>query len=517
MTRGAEKTFPPAPLGPETDHGKSSVRRLAAGAGVTLGGRIVGRGLDLLRQVSMARLLGPEIFGLYAIGWNLISILVPLVLVGLPSALIRFASPYWRRDHAVLKGVILSTFSVAAVTSVLATIALFLAAPWLAVSVFKEPQLTAALRWFALGVPMVAGLRLLATATRVSQRMQYAVYAQEVGQTALNLVLFLLFFVAGWLLSGAVVATVLSFGLAVVLSFYYLLRLFPELLTVPAKFRVSFLQLMAFSLPTAVSDVFGMLVGRMDRVLLGFFRPAAEVGIYQAAAPLAMLFSTIVLGSFNAILSPMIADLYEHGQIERLQGLYRTATKWALYVTLPLFLVFAFASHEIMQVAFGAEYTSGALPLLVLSIGQLVNVATGAVGYLLLMTGRQNRWLAIISIMLVIDIVLNATLIPPLGQLGAALSTTVTVCGLYIVGLFDVRSQLKLWPYDRRYFKGAIAAILTVAALVLVRILISAPALLMLALLAATSATVFFGALFIAGPDEDDRELIELVRAKVGF
>lgn len=516
MTSGADKTLPTALPASEIDE-PGAVYRLAAGAGVTLGGKALGRGLDLLKQVGMARLLGPEVFGLYAIAWNLLSIMATIVLLGLPSAVSRFASLYWQRDDEAFKGVLLSSVSIAFITSLVASMTLLFAAPWLAATVFKEPQLTAAIRWFSIGVPFITGLRLLATATRVSQRMQYAVYTEEVGQTVLNLVLFLLFYFLGLKLLGAVLSTVLSFAAALLLSIRYLLQIFPELLTVRSKIEVGFVQLMAFSVPAAVSGMFGILVGRLDRVFLGLFRPASEVGIYQASAQLSMLFSTIVLGSFNAILTPMIADLHQRGEMERLEELYRITSKWGFYVCLPLFLIVVFSSREIMQVVFGMEYAAGGLPLVILSAGQLINALTGAVGFLLMMTGRQNRWFIISSVMLVIVVLLNIWLIPSMGMLGAALSTATIVSALYLIGLIQVRTQLKLWPYDRRYVKGLVAIFPTVGALLLLRMMLSTPPLLTLFLTGVISIGVYYVTLYVSGPDEEDRVFLRLVRKRVGI
>lgn len=502
---------------PSVDDERGTVGRLAAGAGVTLIGKTMGRGLELLKQVALARLLGPEIFGLYAIAWNLFTVVVTIVQLGLPHGLTRFAAHYWRREDGAFKGVVVFSLGVTLISSLVATGLLLLAASWLAVSVFKEPELVEAIRLFALGIPLLAGLRLVAVGTRVSQRMRYAVFAEEIVQMLFNLLLFLVFYLIGWQLFGAVLATVLSFAPALALAIYYLVRLFPELLTVRMQTRVTLGQLMTFSLPTAVSGMFGMLVGRLDRIFLGYFRPAAEVGIYQAAAQLSMLFATVVLGSFNAILTPMIADLHQQSEMERLQELYRVTTKWTLYVSLPLFLIVAFASHEIMYIVFGEQYVDGALPLLVLSAGQLFNAATGAVGFLLVMTGRQNRWFVISTVMLIFLVLLNWAFIPAIGSLGAALSTTLTVSMLYLIGLHQVRTQIRLWPYDRRYVKGLLAAASTVGALFLLHALPALSPLPTLLLTTATSFVTFIGALLLLGPDEEDHELMRVFRARIGI
>jgi len=59
------------------------------------------------------------------------------------------------------------------------------------------------------------------------------------------------------------------------------------------------------------------LMSQADKILIGFYLNAREVGIYAVAMAL-VAFLPIVLQSVNQIFSPTIADLYARGQIELL-------------------------------------------------------------------------------------------------------------------------------------------------------------------------------------------------------
>jgi len=99
---------------------------------------------------------------------------------------------------------------------------------------------------------------------------------------------------------------------------------------------------------------------------------------------------------------------------------------------------------------FGADYQPAALPLMILVLGQMVHAATGAVGYLLMMSGRPNTWLGLAVAALAADVVLNGVLIPRYGLAGAAAATALSVALLYSGGLILVRRRLGIWPWDRR-------------------------------------------------------------------
>ena len=72
--------------------------KLAKGAGITLGGSVMGRSLEASVHIAVARLLGPEGFGLYAIGWTMLRVFGSLAKVGLTSGVIRYASMHRTDD-----------------------------------------------------------------------------------------------------------------------------------------------------------------------------------------------------------------------------------------------------------------------------------------------------------------------------------------------------------------------------------------------------------------------------------
>ena len=492
----------------------TDVTRLAAGAGISLAGKLVGRGLHVVGQIVLARLLGPAGFGLYAIGWTLLRIGGVIAPMGLDRGVIRYAPRYWRTDAAGLKGVLFQSLGLALLSGLLMGAGFYLAAPWLATQVFGKPDLAPVLRLFALAFPLLAGLQVAAAATRVSQRMQFSVYAAEIGQPATNLLLILVFYLLGWRLLGAVAASVASFALAFFLALYYVRRLFPEVFApqLPSPFLAR--ELLSFSLPASMAGMFTVLTLWADRLMIAYFRPAAEVGIYQAASQTAILFAAI-LGGFNLVLAPMIVDLHHKGERARLEELFRVSTKWVLYISLPAFLVICFAPRPLMTVVFGPDYARGWLPLVILAAGQMVNAGTGAVGLLLIMTGHPNRWLWLSGTMLLVNIVLNLVLIPRWGITGAALASAGAVSGLFLLGLLQVKRTLRLWPYDRRYLKGLLAAGVTTAALFLLRTWTTAPPALDLLLTLLVSGAVFAAVLLLSGLDAEDREFLRFARARL--
>jgi O-antigen/teichoic acid export membrane protein len=492
---------------------QADVAKLATGASVSLLGKVGGRGIYVLGQIVIARLLGPEAFGLYAIGWSILRILQATTSLGLHNGVIRFGSRHYHDDPASLKGVVLQSLGWGLAASVLAGIAVFLAAPWLE-GLFGAPGLASVVQGFSVAIPLATGLKVAAAATRISQRMQYSVFAEDLAQPAISLTLAVTLFLLGWRLAGAVAADVTSFGVAFVLILFLLKRTFPVVFSAQVQSRFYTQEILLFSLPTTLVGVFPLLTTWADRLFIGYFRPSADVGVYQALAQISIMF-TIILRALNLTFAPLIADLYHRREMDRLEVLFRISTKWALYLSIPIFLVICVAPQELLYVIFGAEYAGGSLPLVILAIGQLINVGTGAVGTLLIMTGRQNRWLVFSAAALLASGTLHLMLIPRLGLSGAALSTSISISGLYLGGLFDVRRSLRLWPYGRWGLKLLLAAAPTGIVLLFLRWLGPASPFLLLLFMSLASLGLFGGMLLLMGLDDEDQEFINLMRARI--
>jgi O-antigen/teichoic acid export membrane protein len=505
------------PVVAEEAHREKDIRRLAAGASTFLGGRFVGRGFRLMTDIALAHILGPAMFGLYAIGWTLMRIITTICPMGLDSGVVRFGTRYWGRDAESFKGIVLRSLYLALSFALLVGAGFYLAAPWIGAQLFRKPELSPVIRCFAFVIPLFAMLKVAASSTRITRRMKYATLSEDVSQPAGFLILILVFYWMGWRMEGALEALVISFGAALLVALYFVRRLYPEVASSKITPKYPGREILAYSLPTTFSAMIFMLVLWLDRLFVGHYRSAAETGIYQAASQLSISLA-IILGCFGSVFSPITADLHHRGEIKRLGELFRVSTKWALYVSLPPFLVMCFAPREVMTVIFGKPYEIGWLPLVILGAGQLVNAGTGPVTSLMNMAGLQNPLFRISAVMLCLNAALNVILIPRWGMAGAAISTAVTITGLFAWAIYVTKQKLGFVPYDRRYLKGLVATAVTVGALLLTgRVEFVSPTLKLVAICSVAIA-VFGLALKLAGLDQEDRDFITVIlaRLKVG-
>jgi O-antigen/teichoic acid export membrane protein len=437
------------------------------------------------------------------------SIISPL---GLDNGVIHFGIRHWQKNKARLSNVIVQSIVISTGFGLLIGLVIFMTSPLLS-SIFNKPELSELFKWFAIGFPLITGMKVATAATRITQKMRFTIIVEELSQPLLNLTLIIVLYFLGLGIVGFINAAIVSFGFAFALGLIYIRRLFsPTLKDVTQTIIRKSWDLLKFSLPTAFSGMFAALVLIIDRVLIGVYRPEAEAGIYQAISLISVLFITI-LSAFKTIVSPLIADLGQQTSDRLgLDSMVRTSIRWGLFVSLPINILIWFSAPEIITILFGPEYIPGVAPLIILSFAYLVNLLSGSVDHFLIMTGHQTTWLRISALMFLVNVIGNLILIPSMGMIGAALIMLATFSGISLLGLFSIKRLLKIWPYDRETIKVLVAGGATVVAMLLLSKSAISSEIISLMLKAITCGGVFALSLVFLGLHRDDLKLISLIR-----
>lgn len=116
--------------------------------------RVFSAAATFLLSVVAARVLGASESGLFFLGQSMAIMLGLLCLLGMNNALLRFIGHADTQDY--INQVFTNAFRAVVPASVVAGLLVFFSAPWLAEVVFKKPQATDTLRWFAAAVPLVS-------------------------------------------------------------------------------------------------------------------------------------------------------------------------------------------------------------------------------------------------------------------------------------------------------------------------------------------------------------------------
>jgi O-antigen/teichoic acid export membrane protein len=206
--------------------------------------------------------------------------------------------------------------------------------------------------------------------------------------------------------------------------------------------RVKFKNMLNVSLPMLLSSSSFLVLEWTDTIMLGMYRTAEEVGVYSVAMKVAIL-TFIMLYAINSIAAPKFAEIYGKGDKKDFELIVKQSTKLIFWSSLPIILsIFLFPSF-ILGI-FGQQFTIGVHALLILTFGQFIRAISGSVGYILQMTGRQRIFQNILISGAVINIGLNALLIPRYGINGAAIASTISTIFWNLTSVLFIKFHLNI-------------------------------------------------------------------------
>ena len=167
------------------------------------------------------------------------------------------------------------------------------------------------------------------------------------------------------------------------------------------------------------------LVKWSAQIISGVFVSEAELAYLSVAQRIAVL-TSLVLVVVNMLVSPKFAALFKKGLVSELEKLAQDTFKLNLFIGIPVLAIFLLFPELILSM-FGSQFVEGAVLLQILALGQLVNVVTGSVGYLLTMSGNEKVMRNVVFLSGIFSVVISFLLIPFFGVLGAAIATALSV------------------------------------------------------------------------------------------
>ncbi len=423
-----------------TSEGKQRSIFARAASGVFVA-KVLGSGLGLGSQILLARLLGADSYGYYTYSIACSYLLLLAVTMGLDKGSLRFVASYLAREEpGLLRGFL--AFSRTRVIKVSLTVAALAAAlVWaLRADLGYEFGTTALIACLLL--PSSAMAELTGASLQGLRRVVLA-------RTTLNLVrpiVLMLGVGAAYLYASDAFSAQHAMALNVgghvctlaILALFLLVTLRRQVPPATKVYERS--EWSRISWQMALVGGLHLVVAQTDILMLGALLDTTQAGIYGVASKVATL-AVFGLVAGNAIVAPMISELYATRNMARLQEVISLAAKATSVVTVVLSVGIVLFRSTVLE-AFGSEFTSAEVSLLILLGGQTVNALMGPVGFIMTMTAHQAVAAKVIGLSALLNIVLNLAFIPRWGIEGAACATAISTASWNIVLAVMTRKKL---------------------------------------------------------------------------
>lgn len=404
----------------------------------TLVVRVGGAALALLFNAIVARSLGADGTGIYFLAFAIITVCSMVSRFGLDTAVIKVVGrDHDKQDSGAMRGLYRGSASAVLAIGCVIAAATWLFAPEIAERVFDRLELTGALRHLAPAIPLLALLNVQAAFFLGIHRASAAISLQNVLVPAIAIAMMLVVLEPS---DPKVVSTTYSLSVllacgAGMLTWY--------LVSGPGKGRPSYVRI-----PELLSIAPAMLMAKfMNRIvmrwvaviLLGYWASSGDVGQFAVATRLTLVMSFALVVA-NAVVAPRIARQFSEGDISGMARVGSLATRMALVLSSPVIVIFLVFPDWTMSL-FGSEFRSAAPILVILAIGEVVNVLTGPVGFLLQMTNHEKDFRNCTVLGALSQLLLCILLIPKNGAIGAAvaMALSLAVTNLSAIGYVWIR------------------------------------------------------------------------------
>jgi len=356
-------------------------------------GKLATASSTLVLTFLLARVLDPTEVGLYGLAFSLITVAALAGQLGLHQTVVRLvAESIGRADPARARGAVGLAYRGCAIGNVVvcglllvlggSALTRFVGAGALAGSIGLLAVWTVVTSFQVLTSETFRGFQDLRSATL------YGGVITWVGATAALAVAWGvrgpldLTFVLG--LTATATAASLVLGL---------LALARRLSAMPAGAQPRVRGVAGIAAPLWINGLTGFVLGQADLWIVGASLSKPELGVYTIVQRLVTLVSTWLI-LVNLVVPPFIAELYARGERARLERVLRQTASLAGLPALAVLGVYVAFGGPILGLM-GHDYRAGAAALALLSIGRLVNVATGSCGVTMSMTGHQTLLMTI--------------------------------------------------------------------------------------------------------------------------
>jgi O-antigen/teichoic acid export membrane protein len=397
---------------------------LAKEAGIALAIKFAGILLTYLVQVFLARWMGRTEYGIYeyVIAWSVL-LAIPAGL-GLPHTILRFVSEYQvKEEWGLLRGIVRSSWLITIVASCLLSV---LAAGVILRLNDYHP--------FAYATPLLIGIGLIPLQALVNLQLETARAAKDVTLAyAPSQIIWPVLLICGAFvvlethhnftgISAIAIAQITLLAAVLFQLGLLLLKLSKEFVASQPVYAIR--EWLGVALIVLLQSGCFIILSKTDTIMVGSILGPDEAGMYGAAVNTAQWVG-FVLTIINIVAAPSFAALYAQSNIEGLQKVISAVALWIFWPTLAISIFLMIFSQPVLGL-FGSEFIAASWQLKILVVGNLVSALCGSVGYLMVMTGHQNKSVVVFAYAAILNIVLNAIAIPLIGAIGAALATALT-------------------------------------------------------------------------------------------
>jgi O-antigen/teichoic acid export membrane protein len=404
-------------------------RSLASEAAALAIGSLFTQGAAFVSVIVLARLLPKAELGGYQQLLLIYAIFSPLLIGGVPAALLYFLPRSADQDDR--RRWVFDAYATLGLLGLAGTVALVLLRHPVAQGMSNDAL-----------APALAAYAPFVLFSFVNAVMPNALIAQGMARRAAALnALYAVMWLVAVVVGAAVAETVESIAIALsiaagVMSIVSIVAVIRNVgIERPRRLSmVRWRRLLGYGLPLALTAVVGMIGFQLDRFVVSANFAPAVFAVYAVGA-VEVPIATLIRQSVNSVLVPAMSKHHAEGDLAGLAELWRGSIRKLSLFMLPIFVFLMVVADDLIHVLFGANFSESADIFRIYLFLVPIQIATW--GLIPMAVGRPRINVGGSLVILVVNGALAVALVGPLGIKGPAIATP--VAALCAVGYFLLR------------------------------------------------------------------------------
>lgn len=345
-------------------------------------------------SIILARILGPDELGYYALSMSVIQILCIPVSCGVPTIVTKESARLNEEKNWRLFNGLITFFK----NSVMSLSLLIVGISGLIIIFFNDYNFDSkkTILLALIIIPVYSQIQLKSAILRGLGKITIAQKPDFIVKPLIFLLLLIVSFVFLDIKLNAVKAVGFFVGSTVIVAVYSEWLLRKEI-----PFEIKNENHMTFARKSWIKSWLMLALARGMRVLneqfpfliIAGYLSSEDVGYFKVATSISRPINVALL-SVNMAIGPTISCLFVNGNFQMMQKVVTKSARAMFVFAFPISLAIIMFAPFFVPLLFGENYESVVIPLSILCIGQMVNTAMGSVVLILNMTGLEKYTVA---------------------------------------------------------------------------------------------------------------------------
>ncbi len=399
----------------------------------------------------VTKTLGAAEYGLYSQFLVTVTLLTPLVLLGLTFAILRLLSSTTEKTE--LREGYYSILFFVTLVGLLVLLIMILAAQQVATGLFNDPTLSGLVMLLPLIVLTSALIQVNLYFFRAVQRIKAFAFF-FVAKSAGELLVIMAFLLAGMGLEGVLLGILVADLVVLTTSLTYITSIlgftFPRFTILRASLK--------FGLPVTPPSILSWLINLSYPYFIGLFLGLAYVGSYSAAFSIGGVIY-LLASPIQLALLPILSRLYDATNLDGVRSHLSQSLRHYLLLAIPSVAGLTVLAPVMLQTLTTPEFIAGAVVLPFIALAGMLNGVSMIVCNVLFLVKKTHLELVVHVVSAVVVVTFNLLLIPLTGILGAAFATLLASIAMTLLTYHYSFSHIRFsldWPIISRSVAAAV-------------------------------------------------------------